>query len=126
MSLPSCEPLGIVWIGRKGMYGLKEHGYTKPEKDLFESVADIVERIYSETQQPVLDEVVIVELGRQRRELNPTSVKMALSFSSRVETVGTGRYVPRDSNSKDLGDAKESHLDISAAFAAFSATEDAP
>lgn len=123
MSLPSSEPLGIVWIGRKGVYGLKEHGYAKPEKDLFESVADIVERIYSETEQPVLDEVVIVELGRQRRELNPTSVRMALGFNSRVEAVGSGRYIPR-SAFKDSGDPSGSHLDISAAFAAFSAAED--
>lgn len=126
LSLPSSELLGIVWIGRRGMYGLTEHGYSRPEEDLFESVANIVERIYSETKQPVLDEVVIAELGKQRREVSPSSARMALSFNNRVETAGMGRYVPRDSNPDEPGDTKHSHHNISAAFEAFSATEDSP
>ena len=39
LSLPGSETLGIVWIGRKGMYGLKEHGYSRPYTDLFDAVA---------------------------------------------------------------------------------------
>ena len=123
LSLPGCETLGIVWIGRKGMYGLKEHGYSRPDTGLFESVARIVEEIYSKTQRPVSDEVVIIELGKQRRELNTGSVKMALSFNDKVESVGMGRYIPKASKHIAAIDAPHFNYDIAAAFEAFSDDE---
>lgn len=123
-AMDRSERFGIVWIGRKGMYGLKEHGYSRPSKDLFESAADIVERKYSETRQPVSDDVVIEELGKVRRELNPNSVKMALSFSERLTSLGGGKFVPK--NASVDGSEKDStpRYNISAAFEAFSGKED--
>ena len=123
LTSPSSEALGIVWIGRKGMYGLKEHGYSRPTKDLFDSAADIVERIYSETSQPVSDEVVIEELGTIRRELNPNSVTMALSFSERLESLGGGRFVPKSAPVSGSGKDSAPQYNISAAFEAFSGKE---
>ena len=124
-ALDRTEHLGIVWIGRKGMYGLKEHGYSKPDKDLFESVAYIVEVEYSRTNRPVPDQVVIAELSKLRRELNRNSVIMALGFNDRVEQVSPGRYAPKDSGSKHPTPTSPPHYDLSVAFAAFSAHEDA-
>ena len=123
LSEPSSEALGIVWIGRKGMYGLKEHGYSRPGRDLFQSVAAIVARVYSETRQPVPEHVVMTELGKERRELHPASVKMALSINDNVKTVATGVYMPRAPTSGQAGDARHSRYDIDAAFRAFSSDD---
>ncbi len=123
---PSSQALGIVWIGRKGMYGLKEHGYSRPDKDIFESVAEIVERLYFKTRLPVQEGIVMAELSRQRREVQPNSVKMALSFNDRLELVGTGRYVSKNSGFSEPGSTPTpQNYDISAAVEAFSTDDDA-
>ena len=62
LSLSESEVLGIVWIGRKGMYGLKEHGYSRPSTDLFDAAASIVETVFARTHRPVSDAVVMAEL----------------------------------------------------------------
>ena len=82
---PGSEELGIVWIGARGTYGLKEHGYSRPDADLFTQVAEIVEQIYSRTGRPASEAEVVSELGTLRRELNINSVKLALGLNYRVE-----------------------------------------
>ena len=123
LSEPSSDRFGIVWIGRKGMYGLREHGYSRPDKDLFESVADIVARVYSQTSNPVSEDVVITELGRQRRELHPNSVKIALSINNRIKTVGTGMFIPNAPTPSETADVPQSRYDLDAAFRAFSSDD---
>ncbi len=121
------EALGIVWIGRKGIYGLKEHGYNRPETDLFDGAATIVESIFSKTNQPVSQDTVIAELSKQRRELHHNSVAMALSLNDRLESVGHGAYIPKSIALRgfDTSDIEErSGYDIEAAFAAFSHPDD--
>ena len=122
LSWPESEKLGIVWIGRKGMYGLKEHGYSRPNIDLFESVAQIVEAKFAQDQRPVSIDVVMIELGKQRRELKRGSVAMALDHNKRLKPAGGGRYVP-GTNTPDQS-ALRPHYDINAAFDAFSAGQD--
>ena len=120
---PSSEDFGIVWIGRKGMYGLKEHGYSRPDKDLFESVATIVASVYSETGQPVPENVVMTELNKQRRELHPASVKMALGINEKVRAIAPGVYMPTTPTSGQIGDSSRPRYDIDAAFRAFSSED---
>ena len=68
----------------------------------------------------------MAELSRQRREVQPNSVKMALSFNDRLELVGTGRYVPKNSGFSEPGSTPTpQNYDISAAFEAFSTDDDA-
>ena len=116
---PDAEALGVVWIGRKGMFGLKEHGYERPSVDLYEGIARIVEDIFAKTQNPVSEEVVFNELSKDRRELHPNSVKMALSLNERLESVGLGKYVPKASTEAEPAKPQRPQYDISAAFAAF-------
>ena len=118
------EALGIVWIGVKGTYGLKEHGYTRPENDMFETVARIVEEQFAATQRPVSDETVIAELGKYRREFKRGSVTMALSFNDRLVSVGNGQFVPKASGEDKPAAVKLPEYDIDAAFAAFSSDSD--
>lgn len=117
---PTNEQFGIVWIGRRGTYGLKEHGYSRPDTDLFDGVARIVEDIFNETRLPVPEEVVMIELGKQRRELQRNSVVMALAFNDRLESAGRGEYVPKVSNGGTSPDIARPQYDVDAAFAAFS------
>ena len=119
LSRENMEEFGIVWVGRKGMYGLKEHNYARPTMGLYDAVPEIVEREFLRTQQPVSDQVVIAELRKDRRELDLTSVNMVLGFSKRVESVGPGKYVPKASGLNKSSEARSSKLDISAAFEAF-------
>ena len=117
---PANDHFGIVWIGRRGMYGLSEHGYSRPDTDLFDGVANIVEIIFRSTQLPVSQESVITEMAKQRRELQRNSVVMALAFNDRLHYVGSGEYVPLSSNYTSIPDSERIPYDIDAAFAAFS------
>ena len=123
LSYPSVESLGIVWIGRKGMYGLAEHGYSRPETDLAEAVTLIVEESFAETGQPVPSDIVLLELSNQRREIHPNSVTMALSFNDRLVDLGGGRYAPKNCNSDVPSYSPSDDFDIAAAFEAFSCGE---
>lgn len=97
-SQPERKDSGIVWIGRKGMYGLQEHGYSRPDAKLFDEVSRIVNATYERTQRPVSVDVVMTELGKKRRELSRKSVTMALSFHDSLLPVSDGRYVPKKDN----------------------------
>ena len=119
---PDNEELGIVWIGARGTYGLKEHGYSRPDADLFTQVAEIVERIYSRTGRPASEAEVVSELGTLRRELNINSVKLALGINDKV-TAAAGGFVPKESGLDKAQNADQPQYDIEAAFAAFVARD---
>ena len=80
------------------MYGLQEHGYSRPDAKLFDEVSRIVNATYERTQRPVSVDVVMTELGKKRRELSRKSVTMALSFHDSLLPVSDGRYVPKKDN----------------------------
>ena len=119
------EHLGIVWIGVKGTFGLTEHGYSRPDSDLFTAVAEIVAARFSKTSQPVPFDFVMSELSKQRREVKRNSVTMALAFNDRVECIGRDEYMPKESSSNVSTDTTGHVYDIDAAFAAFSSNADA-
>ena len=121
---PEREDSGIVWIGRKGMYGLQEHGYSRPDASLFDEVSRIVKATFERTQQPVSVEVVMTELSKKRRELSRQSVIMALSFNDNLLPASDGKYVPKENNSIRSGDSPHLEYDIGAAFQAFSFEEE--
>ena len=124
LSESSSEALGIVWIGAKGMYGLKEHGYSRPDTDLFDSVAQIVEVEFSRNQRPVSVDFVMEEMGKQRRELKRNSVMMALGFNDRLKAVEGNRYIPKAYLFGIPKDASSISYDIDAAYNAFTAREE--
>lgn len=119
LQLPESQSLGIVWIGRKGMYGLEEHGYTRPTRDLFEAAASIVEKRFADTKRPVPDAFVIQELGKERRELHPNSVLMALGINERLTPMGDGRYVPNSRSPDESAPTVPVSYDLEAGFEAF-------
>ena len=119
LQLQESLSLGIVWIGRKGMYGLEEQGYTRPTRDLFEAAASIVETRYAETGQPVPYDFVLRELSRERQDPDPASVNIALSINERLKSVGLGRFVPMIQATSYSLDASRPPYDFDAGFDAF-------
>ena len=65
----------------------------------------------------------MTELSKERRELHPASVKMALGINDKVKTVNAGMYMPRALTSGQAGDAPHLPYDIDAAFQAFSSDD---
>jgi len=90
------QRLGIVWIGIKGTYALKEWGYERPSKSLYETVAEIVKNKYAELGKPVPMTVITAELGRYRRIVNPSSLTIVLNYNPKVQCMGKDTFVPRN------------------------------
>jgi len=103
------ERYGIVWIGVKGTFALKEWGYERPSKSLFQTVAEIVENAFIKTGKPVPFSVICAEIGKYRQVINPNGVAMSVHFNPRVRRVGNDRFVPRapDTLSNDETTAEE-------------------
>lgn len=89
------ESDGIVWVGMKGTYALKEWGYERPSQGLFELATEIVSQKFTETGRPVPHEVVVAEIGRHRPVVNPVSLIFVTGANPRLQKVGDNCYVPR-------------------------------
>lgn len=92
---------GVVHIGRKGMYGLIEHGYTQPTQGLTETVAEIVRDEYRRTGSAVSVDVVFDRTHDYRQYPDKKSVAMALSFNKGLKSVGQSRYLPSEATAQD-------------------------
>ena len=124
LSWKNSIDLGIVWIGSKGRYGLKEHGYSRPSTDFLDAVSRIVKSRFSENRQPVSVDFVEAELSKHRREVNRNSIMIALGINDRLEDVGGGKYVPRSHDlSEKPNETLRSSYDVDAAFEAFQADD---
>lgn len=90
----SREERGVVWLGVRGTFALREWGYERPKKSLFDSVEEIVVRHFQDTGQPVPFDVVRAEIGRYRRVVNPSSLYMAAFLNPNLSYTGQ-LLVPR-------------------------------
>lgn len=113
----------VVWIGRKGMYGLTEHGYTKPRKDLAETVAEIVTKEYERTGAAVSIDTVMERMLEYRQLPDKSSVLMALSFNEQIIDLGRSRFVPAGAEQNRVGAVSDDKgYDFGAAFGDFTRT----
>ena len=115
VAMSKAGELGVVWIGRKGMYGLEEHGYSRPYATLEDTAADIVWQLYARSNAPVTFGQIMREMTQFRRESSEKSVLMALSFSERVKRLSGDKFVPV-TNTKG---GTPQRLDFSGALSAF-------
>lgn len=117
---------GVVHIGRKGMYGLVEHGYTQPTQGLTETVAEIVRDEYRRTGSPVSVDVVFDRIHDYRQYPDKKSVAMALSFNEDLQSIGRSRYVPSEAASKYEASQSSSTtgLDFSSALGRLTGKDD--
>ena len=119
---PEALSLGIVWIGKKGIYGLEEQGYSRPTRDMFDAVASIVEARFAHTGQPVPFDFVMRELNNERQDPDPNSVNIALSINNRLASKGSGRYVPIAQTSSKSSVPSSTRYDLDAGFDAFTSS----
>lgn len=116
LMLSEAIELGVVWIGKKGMYGLREQGYDRPTRNLFAAAAAIVESQFAATNRPVSFDFVMQELNKERQDPDRNSVLIALGINDRVEPLGHGRYIPKKQGAEaNLSDDEEGY-DFGAAF----------
>ena len=87
---------GIVWIGVKGTYALKEWGFERPAKPLFDSVSEIVKNIYSRTGKPVPYQVIVAEIGKQRKIIKPSSLIFATHLNPELALVSKDTFIPKE------------------------------
>lgn len=105
------KKLGIVWIGIKGTYALREWGYERPTMTLFESVSEIVKRKHEETRAPVSIPVIIAELGKYRRIVNPTSLTIVIFSNTNIRRVSKDSFIPREHDDKAQEEISLDELD---------------
>ena len=86
----------VVWVGRHGRYALADWGDERPSATLFESVTRIVRTMYARTGKPVHRDVILAEMGRLRKIVNPNSVRMAADLNPDVVRLKGDFYVPRE------------------------------
>ena len=97
------EKHGIVWIGVRGTYALIEWGYERPSTTLFQTVTEIVKKIYAETNQPVPFHVIVAEIGRYRKITRPASLTIAAHCNPDLRRVSKDSFVPA-SSAKETGE----------------------
>ena len=110
-SKPDIEKYGIVWVGLKGTYALKEHGYERPKLSIFAAVTKVVADKYAETEKPVHISVITAELGKYRQFVNPTSLAYATGANQHIEQVAKDYYIPKDSEQEAKVEDAASVLD---------------
>jgi hypothetical protein len=93
------------------MFAIKEWGYERPTKSLYDTVLEIVEKRYRITKKPVAFEVIVGELGKYRRFINPSSGLMAISLNPALKQISPGRFIPKRFCQDANGEAESKHLD---------------
>ena len=92
----SHERYGVVWIGIRSTFALKEWGYEHPPETLFDTVTEIVKERYKETAQPVPFTVVVAEMGKHRQVVNPSSLTIAAHCNPNLQRVGKDSFIPKE------------------------------
>jgi len=91
-----CRKTNIfVWLGVKGTYGLKEWGYQRPQKSLYETVTEIVEKRYKQTKKPVPFTVITAELGKCRYLVNQVSLNFVTFGNPHLQRVSRDLFLPK-------------------------------
>jgi hypothetical protein len=81
----SKNKLPWVWLGSRGVYGLKELGYLKPEKILFDEITYIVEDEFLKSHRPVSISKIKSEILKKRPFVNENSLMIACSLNEKVK-----------------------------------------
>jgi len=95
-SVLNREQYGIVWIGIKGTYALKEWGYERPSKTLFETVTEVVKEKFEKTGIPVQKSVIVSEMGKYRKIVRPSSIAIAIHCNPNIKCVSKDTFIPRE------------------------------
>lgn len=83
-----------VWTGARGIYALREWGYSRPSLSIFDTVYEIVNNIYGQTGKPVSLNTVYAEIGKYRQVINRNSVNIACYCNQNLIVVDKDRFIP--------------------------------
>ena len=78
----------FVWVGKRGIYGLKKWGLSPPDKSLERQIHEILEK----ASQPLPKEMISAELSKKRPYFSHTSLQLLLGVSSGIVKTRDGRY----------------------------------
>lgn len=107
----SRQEHGVVWIGIRGAFALREWGFERPTKKLFDSVTEIVRLNYNHTSKPVPFTVISAEIGKYRRAVNPNSLIIAAGTNPDLKRVSKDCFVPRDALYQVQADVSADEID---------------
>jgi hypothetical protein len=107
----SHEKYGVVWIGIRSTYALKEWGYEHPSETLFDTVTKIVEEKYKETNQPVPFEIIVTEMGKYRQFVNHNSLTIAAHCNPNLRRIGKNSFIPKKPDEKTQEEILADELD---------------
>jgi len=107
----ALERYGVVWIGTKGVYGLREWGYERPTIGLFETVERIVQERYASTSKAVPMSVIMAEIGKYRRLVNETSVMIAARLNARLIQTAPDLFIPKGDHDEDRLELRAEEID---------------
>ena len=100
----------FVLVGN-GLYALKEWGYERPSKTLFETVAEIVEIFYKRTGKPVPFTIIMTEIGKYRKITNVASLTIAAHFNPNLRCVSKNSFMPKGPNDQAQDEVSVDQLD---------------
>jgi len=83
-----------VWIGLRGVYALKEWGFKRPDKGLYQTVFEIINSKYGQTFKPVPLNHIYKEIGKHRRIVNENSLYFACNFNPKVKVLKKDLFIP--------------------------------
>jgi len=90
------EKYGVVWIGIRSTFALKEWGYEHPSKTLFNKVTKIVEKKYKETTRPVPFTVIVTEMEKYRQVVRNSSLTIASYRNPNLRRRGKYTFIPKN------------------------------
>ena len=107
----SLQRGGIVWIGVHGTYALKEWGFERPLTPLFDAVTEIVKNIYRRTGKPVPYQIIVAEIGKQRKIVKPSSLIFATHLNPELALVSKDTFIPKEFDSRIKDEISADQLD---------------
>jgi len=105
------EEHGVVWVGVRGVFALREWGYERPSEPLFDTVAEIVARVYKSTGRPVSFGMIVAEVGRYRQIVNQTSLMFAMHWNPKVKCISKDSFIPADPDNAGEETISDNELD---------------
>jgi len=78
----------FTWVGKRGVYGLKEWGLSAPNKSLEDQVCSILRN----SKHPLSKEDIAAELSKERPYFSKNSLNLILGISNRINKTYDGRY----------------------------------
>ena len=107
----SHEKYGVVWIGIRSTFALKEWGYEHPSETLFDTVTKIVEEKYKESSRPVSFEIIVTEMGKYRQVVKHSSLTIASHCNPNLHRIGKNSFIPRKPDEETEEEISAEELD---------------